>query len=1256
MFRRIFVVVSVSLLVLFFSLTAEAQQGTAAITGVVTDSSGAIIPGVNVTLRNPQTGVTLKAKTESAGAYTIKLVPPGPGYIIKFEAPGFSATEISGLYLNVDTTRTQDTKLQAGANYTIEVSAANQNETLNTTDAQIGTSVEVQVLNELPVQDRDSPSALFTLLPGITSTGATTGARTDQTNVTLDGLDVNDNETGNFKAIVANAPIDSVEEFHGLVAGQLSSSGEGGGGQFQMVTKGGTNHFHGSLYEYHRDTAMEANDWFYNNEGLPRTPLIRNQFGGSIGGPVLKDKLYFFFSYQGSRITQSSSATRTIPLPGFRAGTVTYDSTNGGTNTLSAAQVASLDPKGLGFNSSLLSLISSRYPGQTNNSSYGDGLNTSGYTFTYPAPSKEDNYTQRVDYKMTPKVSFEGVGHFTRANSVRQSPNSPQFPGDPETFPDIDQSYSWAGINTWVIGSNKTNQFEVGETYENYSFPCTYNPEGNTQFGSLGGNGSGGSVIDGPYAGCGNAQGRTYPILMIKDDFTWTKGRHDITLGGQIKRISPNNFVILNYNGAGMGLGGFVNSLSSPTGTPSLRPADLATSGNAVAYYDQDYALALAPYTSTSATYNYNSQGQALSQGSGANQDFRFYETEIYAGDTWKATPHLTLTYGVRWQYYTVPYERHGLEALAHFGSQSISDSTFNYYFGQRLTDAANGVSGNTALPLISYVLGGKANGGQQSYYAPEYHDFAPRVAFAYTPSFDEHTVWRGGAGLVYDHTVVSAIQYQQTQFNYLFKNSVNDNLGIQGNAYASLQALSRFGGLSNPPTPPSAPAVTPPYYPWVNNPTSSNPDPVGLLNGEFNETVDPHFKTPFSVLPTFGMQHEFQKGFILKADYVGRFGRRLMAQADMSQLVDFPDKVSGQTMSQAYSNLVRQTRACQAAGTQSCAYTAQPWFENVLGAGSGVAAGYANNTQLAANIAPYVSRGDFADWLFSLAGTPGTLASGYALPANIGMASQFAENTVYTNKGFSSYNGLLVTVHKNSGFGLTYDINYTWSHSVDNVSVTANTVAYGGYGFICDVVRPRSCRGNSDFDISNQVNGYVTYDLPFGHGRMFGGSSSWLVNELAGGWSISALPAWHTGTPYFAGANAFVAGFANNAAAILTGNKADMNVHLNGGKGQTLYAFANPTQAVNDYEGPIGFQVGSRNNLRGPRATTLDAGVSKSFPIVGVWVFKLRGDAFNVMNHPVFANPNVDITESSNPFGAITADATGINARVLQVSGRIEF
>jgi hypothetical protein len=1235
--------------------TVEAQR-TAAITGVVTDSSKAVVPGVAVTLRNPQTGVVLNTTTGGNGAYTFNLVPAGPGYQIEFEAAGFSPVVVKDLYLNVDDTRTQNAMLKAGATVTVEVSARSEGETVNTTDAQVGNNVQVQVLNELPVETRDSPSSLFYMLPGVTqsnssmSNGSVTGARNDQSNVTLDGLDVNDNETGSFGALVGNAPVDSVQEFRGVVGGQLSSSGEGGGGQFQLVTKAGTNKFHGGVSDYYRDKVLAANDWFSNNAGVPRSPLVRNQFDGFVGGPVLRDKLFFFFNYEGRRDTLSNLTTRTVPLDSYRGGDVNYytNYNTGAMSSLSSAQVAALDPLGMGFNSSLESLFSSRYPHANDFSGdSGDLVNFAGYKFNAPFPYTEDNYAQRVDYRLNSRLSFEGIGRFTRTNSTQ---SAIQFPGDPETHPFLDQSYDWAGINTWVIGSNKTNQAEVGETFEDYSFPCTYNPEGITQFGDLGGNGSGGSVVSGPYSDCGNAQGRTYPIMVIKDDFDWQKGRHDFAIGGQIKRISPDNFVILNYNGAGLGLGGNVNSLVSPDSEPSMRPADLDSNANATGLYDSAYALALSPYSSLSATYNFNNQAQAFPQGSGGTQDFRFYETEIYAGDTWKITPKLTISYGVRWQYYSVPYERHGLQSLAHFGSASLSDSTFNNYFGQRLTASSAGQTGTQVAPLISYVLGGKAN-GTQSYYAPEYHDFAPRVAFAWAPG-NGHSVFRGGAGIVYDHTVISAIQYQQTQYNYLFKNSVNQPMGTQNDAYSSYQQLTRFGGLSSPPQPPAAPAVAAPYYPWVLGAGTSDAFPYGLIFGEFNETVDPQFKNPFSFLPTFGMQHEFPKGFILKTDYVGRFGRRLMAQADMSQLIDFPDAASGQMMSQAYSYIVQQLRA----GVNPNNMTPQPWFEDVLPAGYGVSQGNTSNTAYAATVAPYAERGDFADWAYSLAATQMGPGLQFLLPPNVGMSAQFAENTVYTNKGFSAYNGALVTLHKNSSFGLTFDINYTWSHSIDNVSVNANTVAYGGYGFICDVVRPRECRGNSDFDVSQYINGYFIYDLPFGRGRAFGGSSPRIVDEILGGWTVSGLPGWHTGFPYFAGSNAFVAGFANNAPAILTGNIHDMDIHLHGGGGNPLQAFTNTNTSLNDYTGPVGFQIGSRNNLRGPRSSTLDAGISKTFPVVEGVAVKFRGDAFNVMNHPVFNNPstsNIDITQSSAPFGLITGDGA---ARVLQLGLRVEF
>jgi hypothetical protein len=347
--------------------------------------------------------------------------------------------------------------------------------------------------------------------------------------------------------------------------------------------------------------------------------------------------------------------------------------------------------------------------------------------------------------------------------------------------------------------------------------------------------------------------------------------------------------------------------------------------------------------------------------------------------------------------------------------------------------------------------------------------------------------------------------------------------------------------------------------------------------------------------------------------------------------------------MSTAFANMETQVRA-------GGAVTPQPWFEDILPAGVGVSFGYASNTDLVAEaLAPLPGRGDFADTIQELT------AFGL-LPANVGMGAQYSEDTYYTNKGFSSYNGLLTTLHKNLGSGLQFDINYTWSHSIDNVSVTANTPALGGYGFICDVVRPRECRGNADFDVTSNLSGNFIYDLPFGRGRSLAANTPYWLNEVIGGWEISGLPSWHTGNPYFAGANAFVAGYANNAPAILTGPMAPLQTHINGGAGARVFAYRNPTTALSEFTGPVGFQIGTRNNLRGPGWVNIDLGLGKTFPVYGDKVnLKFRADAFNATNHPSFNNPSTDITEASGtPFGNIGSTAS--TARVLQGALRLEF
>ncbi|MGB6975743.1 MAG: carboxypeptidase-like regulatory domain-containing protein [Terracidiphilus sp.] len=1219
-------------------------QDVASITGVVTDPTGAVIPATKVTLQSTTMGAVYQATSNSAGSYTIANVAPGPGYKITFEAAGFKAMTITGLYLNVNATRTQSVRLTVGtASQTIEVSGASQTVTLDTTDATVGNNVQVSYLNDLPIQIRDSPSALFYAQPGVTLDGSVTGARVDQSSVTVDGLDVNDMGTGAFGAVVASAPVDSVQEFRGVTAGELSSSGEGGGGQFELVTKSGTNQFHGALVEYHRDTDLAANDWFNNNTGVPRAPLVRNQFGGNLGGPIKRDKAFFFFDWNSQRDTRSNLVERTVPMDSLRNSEVSYLNNTGGISTLSSAQVAGLDPQGVGFNSSLESVITSRYPEPNDLSgNYGDLINTAGFRFNAPFPFTENDYVGRVDYTLSQNQKLWGRVTFER---LTETQSAIQFPGDPETHPFENKSYAWVVGHDWVIGSNKTNRASYGETFEDYNFPDTYNETGANQY-SFGGLPSGGTFLSAPYSSAINAQGRTYPIPVIRDDFAWQKGKHSFVFGGTFKYINPNGYTILDYNTPTVGLGGHMSNLEA-----SMRPSDISTGASALAYYDSEFTFALGRYQSVGATYNYDAKGNVLPQGAGSKADYRYYETEVYFGDTWKVTPSLAISYGLRWQNYSVPYEVNGIESLPNLG--------FNQFFGARVaqsaagnygpsTDCASASSGG--VPCVSYVLGGKANNGP-GYFSPQYYNFAPRLAFAWNPDFDRKSVWSGGAGIIYDHTVVNAVQYQASQYSYLFQSTANEPFGVTGDPETSLLTDPRFSGFDTPPAPPASPAsISAPYTPFV-----SDGQPYGLANGQaFNEGVDSNLKTPYSIEYNFGFQHQFPGGLQLKATYVGRLGRRLLGQADANQLIDFPDSAgsSGQTMSQAFANVTTWLR--ENPNADPTTIPAQPWFED-MGAVSpaGYTPGDFGVPSYTAIVAYYLYtlayRGDFADTIQALSSVP-------LIPDNVGMGSQFSEFTYYTNKGFSGYNGLLVTLHKNIGAGLQFDLNYTWSHSIDNVSIIANRGAIGGYGFICDVLRPRECRGNSDFDVANYVTGNFIYALPFGRGRTFGSSASYGLNELIGGWSLSGLPTWHTGNTYFANSNAFVAGYANSAPAILTGQISDLDLHLHKDANGTLWAFKNEdAAATTDFEGPVGFQIGTRNNLRGPGYVNVDLGLRKTFPVYKEKVnLNFRADAFNALNHPSFNTPSNDITESSGPFGVISS--TYSTARVLQLSLRLEF
>lgn len=1263
--------------VLLMASLAPGFAQTSGMAGEVKDQTGASIPGATVTLTNPTTGAKYTQTTGPTGLYRFSEIPPGEGYSATFTAQGFAAFEVKGIYLTVGTVRTQNASLKISASAErVEVTASNSEVTIDTTSPSIGNTFDVEQLNTLPVQQRNDPLALFEMQPGVTQTGSVTGARVDQNNITVDGLDVNDFATGGATQsnagagitqgfgsgmIVGHAPVDSVEEFKGDVAGNDASTGMAGGGQFSLVTRSGTNHFHGNINEYHRDSSLVANSWFSDNATpiVPRQHLIHNQFGGNVGGPILRDKAFFFFDFNDSRIVAGSVVHRTVPSNALRQGNITYctDAACDTTNVLTMAQVGAFDPAAIGVDQNWLNFINQRFPAP-NQSTGGDGLNSLGYTFNAPNNDNATNYVARIDYTINDKMKLFGSFTIAREDAVFQ-PN--EFPGDPVTSPTTDRSYHFVVGHDWLIGPNKTNRFFLGEVVQKLSFPINYNPTGTTAFTF--GDGADQSLASNPYI-WPNAQARRIPIEQLGDTFSWTAGTHTLQFGGIVKDILAHDTNVADFNTTEVGLGGQTFSLCGPNpgdcggSNPSLRPSDLSLSNKFT--WDEPFAFLLGRIGSVSSDYNYNAQGSVLKQLTGDQRFYRYYQTQFYIQDSWKVVPSLTLNYGITYQWFSVPFETRGLESTVPY--------SFNQYFGARVQQSALSESGPGAVPLISYVLGGKGNGGSAPpLYRPEYKNFSPHVGFAWNPGFDKKLVINGSAGIVYDRTVINAVQGIQDGFSYLFQQTKGNTYGTAGDPFDSIKNNARLDSSNQISTvsltAPSTPR--PPYQPYTSASTCAayNYSPCGLQNGlGFNATIDPGLQTPYSMIFNFGVQRQMPGDMVLKVSYAGRLGRKLLAQEDANQVLDFADPLSGQLLSQALASITTQTRQGIAPQNQAV----QPWFENVVTPGIGVKNGFASNTAyLSAGISGYVFNGDFGDFVQSISGIT---------PANVGSAAQFSENTWYTSAGFSTYHGLLVTLQKNMSHGLHYDFNYTWQHSIDNVSFFANSAGdtgIGGIGLVCDVVRPRECRASSDFDVRQYVTSDALYQLPFGKGRSFLAAQPRWVDEFIGGWDISGLGVWHGSFPWSGASNAFVASYSNNAPPIFIGtNRADIATGVHKLTGGGVSSFANAKTAASDFEGPVGFKIGSRNGFRGPKYFNTDLGLGKNFPVYGEKVnLKFRADAFNAFNHPNFDIPaeNVfngydqqDYQQRGN-FGAINFTVTppgneNSGARVLQLALRLEF
>jgi hypothetical protein len=1297
--RRVFFVAAFLAFVIGALLPSGAQaqgQGAASLNGTVTDVSGATVPGASVKLQNTQTGTTVTTETASDGGYRFVDVPPGPGYALTVTKDGFQTLVLNGIYLPTAIATTKDAQITVGqVSQTVEVTADTGSVSLNTTDATIGTNMDMNAVANLPDEFRDDPSALLRLQVGVTSAqttsgnaitsnidpnhtrdGAVAGARADQNNIVVDGIDATDMRIGQPFATVAAIPVDALQEFSTQVAEPPPAFGGHSGATTLITTKSGTNEFHGSAYEYNRTAATEANTYFNKQNDVPRLALVRNQFGANVGGPVIKDKLFFFFEYDGRRDASAESITQIVPMPHTKTGQIAYINNSGDSQATSgsadanpckgarltsadtptscisfasAAQVKGFDPctanpgacTGPGFVSGgpapvILGLFNNRYP-NPNDYAAGDGVNTAGLLFNAPDPYIENGYLAHIDFNLSTNNKMFGRFNVRNVKTVNNNVGvlPIQFPSDSLTALETQRDRAWVFGDTWTLSPNLINQFTYGESRSNLAFPVNAPQAGSlyelTFFGA-----SEGNTFATPYDRQ-TSQADVVPDPTFRDDVTWTKGKHTVTFGAEFNPAKVRSSLTNDFAFIQEGLGGAITTLNS-----SFRPNNVSVDPgtSAATKWDNFFLGDLGLIWNYQVAINYNGQGTALPAGSGATRDWRMNSLAGYVQDVWRIRPDLTATFGVRYQYQDTPYEVHATEA-------QFFNTNVNQIVAARIANGLAGIATDTSTPLLTYQKAGKANGARPLYNADK-KDFSPRLALSWNPSFtdgllgkafgDRKTVVRAGGALLYDESVIYAITNYEDQSNYLFGNTVADqpNTG-NTNLTNVLETDPRMNSVSALPIPITAPAFQNPLTPAAI----------------FNDGIDPNLHTPYAITASLGVQRALPGGFQFEGDYYGRFGRRLMLLADTSQTIDFTDPASKQTLSQAFSVLEQDSRANNGQGLATVPN--QPFFENQISS----ALGQSCQSKLGESCTTAVYSSQFTT--LQNGGT-GEIVASLPFNPNVGLTPQFFVDALMANKGFSDYNALFATLRKRLSNNLQFDFNYTYSHSIDNGSTVSNengNFESGSTSVMCDVTNNRACRGNSEFDLAHQISADFVYDLPFGRGQMFGRDANMLLNEAIGGWQVSGIETWHSGFAFTANNTSAAAydtvSLAADTGMLFTGTKSQINENIHLDSLGNVQIFSNPANAAAAFSPVTGLQSGDRDTLRGPHYSNLDLALSKNFPIYGEkYNLKFVAQAFNVFNHANFGLPDTGTTDSN--FGVITGLVGEEPSRVMQFALRFTF
>jgi hypothetical protein len=1211
--------------VVFFLLLASSVRaqtaGTGALTGTVTDSSGAAVPNATVTASNAATGQTRMTTTSADGSYTISLLPPGD-YMVKFEATGFGSVEIPSVTITVTETGTLNRSLSVGSQ-SQQVTVQADVEAIQTTNATVGAVITGQTVTDLPLTTRNYQN-LIGLSPGAnaavpnasnlgkaTTTTAVNGADTAQNNFQMDGVAVNNylsHGTGLEGGFYGAQPIpnpDSIGEFKIQTSNYDAGYGRDPGANVNVVTKSGTNEFHGTAFEFFRNTVLNANDWFRKFTGGDRLVLNQNQYGGVFGGPIKKDKLFIFLSYQetgqknglnqaGVNITGGYSVVHLPPIPAGNRGNCPVNFTslsqcdaaaqafvpalgaaicpaNNPTNPFDKVTIANsiqVACDGSNINPVSVKLLQL----QLKNGNYyipGSGISPALpyplQTYSDPATYEEHQGMGNFDYLINNRNTLSGRYFYSTDPAVGNFPTGSSLPG---------LSFTTQYTNevallrvTSVVTNNLVNEvrtsFQRNVSLLHQDSPFTDTEVGITPLATAN------PILSLITAGGNFALGNfIYDYHQVENQFqwadqiSWTHGKQTIRAGFEAEKIQADNQI----PGLAIGepaTGSFPDFLigrsACPAGTFGMGPGqcNLNNPGNS------NGTSALSNITGVSTITN------AVANGGSYPHYYRVTDLNAFFQDDVRISSRLTVNFGVRWEYDGLPWDING--AFSSIWPSLIAAGAFPGNSPATGTLVGFVVPKNYKGPVPDGVIRNVHNTPARN--TPPIDNFAPRLGFAWQPTGNNRWVVRAGGGYFYDRAAGGDTQvlYNAQPFE------------VSPTPGPSLTLANPFLLPPTVPGPPGSPGFTPRWVNFVNNTNS----------GINNPTVAETWHTPLMYEWDLNTQYEFAHNWIATIGYVGSRG-----------------------IHEAY-------------GNASAYYNAAPLASpaNPIHCGYDGVATDCITTSTAANVPTRVPY--------------------------LGISSQATQAAA---SGDYKFNSLQATLRKQLSHGLLLEGVYTWSRAFESqlFGVPGAPIANN---FVC-CLGPESVYGlNPIYRPQRFVLSYV-WNVPFGNPSGF-------ERKLVEGWSVAGVTIIQNGTPLnivdTRGASAY--GLANVAVStgqycpgagvgdIPTGGSLDSRVK-NGYLNKTG-VFCTPPSVGAD--GSTGFGDGGLGTVLGPGQNNWDISVSKTTTVGGLHegaTLEFRSEFFNAFNHPQFTNPVTNVNSAA--FGQITS--TSVNPRLIQFALKYSF